>query len=272
MDLQNVTILSVISVIVQIYCAVHAFRRKQWIWAILSLIFIFSAVFYLILYVIPELRGGGGRGRVSGNFTKKIVPQESTKDIFKTLNPEKELERLLKLVEESDTVENKRNVADQYMRMGKYKEAYEFYKSCLNGIFKDDAYLLLDAAKASFGAEMYNESLNHIKVIKETTNEFTNKSYILLEAKNLLALDKKDEAFKTLVNTYHEINGEEAKLIYAKLLCEREEVEKGLSLAKEIVDYIQIATPLYKREQGIWANEAKKLLNDYQNSSTSKLN
>lgn len=270
MDLQNVTILSVISVIVQIYCAIHAFKRKQWIWAILSLIFIFSAVFYLILYVIPELRGGGRA--TSGNFNKKIVPHENKKDIFKTLNPEKELERLLKLVEESDTVENKRNVADQYMRMEKYKEAYEFYKSCLNGIFKDDAYLLLDAAKASFGASMYNESLSHIGVIKQTTNEFTNKSYILLEAKNLLALEKKDEAFKILANTYHEINGEEAKLIYAKLLCEREEVEKGLSLAKEIVDYIQIATPLYKREQGIWANEAKNLLNDYQNRTTSKVN
>ena len=67
---ESIGVLGIISLIVQIYAAIHAFKRRNIFWGILSLIFIFSAVFYLILYIIPEWRGKkpmGMMGMGAGN-------------------------------------------------------------------------------------------------------------------------------------------------------------------------------------------------------------
>lgn len=280
-NLQDISIWFVLSWAIRIFSGVHALKRRNFFWGILSFIFSFSAIFYFVLYVIPEWRGkkgGLGMGKMGGmgmggmqgggDFQKKLKPEVLTKKI----NPQEEANRLQELVKESDTVSNKQNLAHQYMHLGKYEDAYHYYKSCLSGIFKDDPYLLLDAARAANAAGKHQVSNEHIAFLKEKNPKFEDTSYWFIMAKNFEALGENEKALEIYKNHYENVKGEEIKYNYAQLLFKLKKTNLSAKIANDIVEDVSKGTPMYKAEQEYWMNEAKKLLDKLGKSQTFKLN
>lgn len=269
---ETIGIWGIISLIVQIYAAIHAFKRRNIFWGILSLIFIFSAVFYVILYIIPEWRGKKPMGMMGMGTANDFDIKKHEVKLQNQYNPKQEIERLEELVKESDTVANIRKLGDMYMELQEYDKAYANYLKCLKGVFKDDAYLLLDAAKAAYKAKNYQTSIQHIELIMSNTPKFPDQSYWFVLAKNYEALNEPQKALDIYEKHILDIRGEEAKFNYATLLFQMGRNDEGAEIANTIVKDVSKGTPMYKAEQALWMEEAKKLLDKMGKSQTLKLN
>lgn len=269
---ESIGVLGIISLIVQIYAAIHAFKRRNIFWGILSLIFIFSAVFYLILYIIPEWRGKKPMGMMGMGAGNDFDIKKHEVKLQNKYNPKEEVERLEELVKESDTVANIRKLGDVYMELQEYEKAYANYTKCLKGVFKDDAYILLDAAKAAYKAKKYNESIEHIQLILDNTPKFPDQTYWFVLAKNYEAINLPEKALEIYQKHICDIRGEEAKFNYATLLFQLGKNDEGAEVANTIVKDVSKGTPMYKAEQALWMEEAKKLLDKMGKSHTLKLN
>lgn len=259
--MENYSIWGIIFLAIQVYAAYHAFRRKQYFWAVLSLFFIFSAAFYFFLYILPELRGkSSGMGMPGGRkFEPKIIkPNSGGQKIFQS--PEKKLEELKKKVAISDTVENKRKLADQHYVMEQYSEALELYESCLTGIFSDDPALLNDATKTSYLLEDYNKALEYSDALEKAKPNNPDKSHLLVKARVLQKEQRYHEAIEVLESNINMMKGEEGKYRLAELYFQVEHSEKGKELAREIIEGLDLASSAYKNEQIQWKEEAEALL------------
>jgi hypothetical protein len=251
------SIWGIVVLVLQIYCAFHAFRRQRIFWGIINLLFIFSAVIYLILYIIPERRGSGGMRMPGGSF-KPNVQIPSTKNIF--ISPQKKLDELIELVEQSDTVENRRKVADQYFVMEQYEKALAMYESCLTGIFKDDPAILTDAAKTSYLINDLDKTLRYINEIENTKPNYTDRSFLLVKARVLQSKGLYDEAIGTLEDNLPYFKGLEGKYRLAELYTQVGQIENGVSLAEEVIEELNMASKTFQDEQSLWKEEAMNLL------------
>jgi hypothetical protein len=118
---------SAIPVILDIICVVHCIktgRSTNWIFLIVF-VPIVGAVAYLVVELLPGLRGMGGHRRLSVS----------------------ELELQLKL---SDTHQNRYDLATAYREAGQYGKSLELLQSCRTGMYKDDIALMHEIARLHF--------------------------------------------------------------------------------------------------------------------------
>jgi hypothetical protein len=261
--MEEYSLWGIIILVVQVYCAFHAFRRQRIIWALLNFFFIFSAIFYLFMYVFPERRGGGsGMGMTrGGSFKPNIQMPKQASNIF--ISPQKKLDELKSNLEQSDTVENRRKLADQYFSMAKYREALEWYERCLTGIFKDDPAILTDAAKTSYLVDDFQKALEYIELIEQTKPNYADKSHLLVKARILQKNGDYSKAITLLEQNMPYFKGEEGKYRLAELFIQTGDIDKGLMQAREVVDVLNMASKTYQEEQAIWREEADKLINTH---------
>jgi len=135
-------ILLIVSVALQIACGVHVVRSGRqlyWLWILFIGSYIAVAV-YVLVAVIPDLRNDPRSRRAARNVLHTFDPQRRKREIQQQL-------------EIADTIENRRALAEESMRLGDYANAAELYRSVLTGVYKDDAAFLLGLARAQAGME-----------------------------------------------------------------------------------------------------------------------
>jgi hypothetical protein len=167
--------------LLQIICVVHVVKTGRpfmWIYVLLFLPGLGVAA-YAIVEILPGFFGS----RAAHNLRRSAVG---------TLDPGRELRHRRQALEEADTVDNRRLLAEALLADGKHAEALELYRGTLTGIHADDPGMLLGMARAAYGVGDYDLALSTVLQLGET-----NPRYQPVEAQLLHAWRSKSSAATT---------------------------------------------------------------------------
>ncbi len=231
---------------IQVACAVHVIKTGRswlWLWLIFFIPFV-GCLVYVIVEVVPTLRHGGSR--VAARLAKTIDPQRDRR--------QREGDLAL-----SNTVENKRMLAEECLRAEDYARAAELYESCLTGVHKTDPTIMLGLAEAQFHLGRYDRTREVLDRLIETNPNFKSPEGHLLYARTLEALGDADAAFEEYRVLAGYYPGVEAKCRYALLLRQIGKTTEARELFNEIVLSAKKFRRFYKDDKR-WIATAREQL------------
>ncbi len=205
------------TIVLQVICIVHALKtgRAYWWLAVIFFLPLAGSIAYFIVEILPDFSRRGG---------------SMASAVAKKLDPERDLKRRTDDLTLSDTVENRLNLADEYMEVERYDDAVELYQSCLSGVHKTDPKIILNLAAAQFQLKRYTDVKDLLDRLIETNPNFKSSHGHLLYARALEELGEKDaalEEYRVLAGYY---SGMEAKCRYALLLKQAGETAQAREL------------------------------------------
>jgi hypothetical protein len=121
--------------ILQAFCLYHAYQRRveqRWYW---------------IIFFLPGL---GCLLYLYDTFYSRRNVSSLTEGVKHVVNRNYRIEQLEKAVRFSDNVKNKTRLADAYAQAGRYGEAVDLYKSCLQGFMAGDPDIRMKVLQASY--------------------------------------------------------------------------------------------------------------------------
>lgn len=242
-------ILIFLSLALQIGCAVHVVRSGRplyWIW-ILFIGSYLAVVVYLIVAVIPDLRN---------DPRSRMVARQ----VLHTFDPERQRRHIKQRLEIADTVDNRRALAEECMRLGDYANAVELYRSVLKGMYATDAGFLLGLAQAQAGSGDHAGVRATLDALYAANPNFRSTDAELLRARSLEGLGDHDaalECYRTLSTSYP---GEEARFRYAALLKQRERFSDARAVLRDMLARAKLAPRYYRRKEKNWLDGAKREL------------
>tara|TARA_Y100000739_G_scaffold215382_1_gene209972 strand:+ start:1543 stop:2274 length:732 start_codon:yes stop_codon:yes gene_type:complete len=229
--------------ILQVFCIYHVYKNKReswWIWIILIFPLIGSAI-----YLYKEF------------YSKKSV-ENLAEGVKSTINTNYTITKLEKELKFSDTVENKIKVANKYVDIGLYDQAFDLYNSCLKGIFSNDQDLLMKLTKTSYLKEDYVAAIKYGSCIKKS-REF-NKS----EEKIALAWSyhytEDDSKAKDLFNEMDiQFDNYKHRTEFIKFLIKKDETERIKEISNALISEINSMEGTEKRSKRSILSEIKEL-------------
>lgn len=231
----------------QILSVVHAVksgRDRTWIYILLFLPGI-GMIAYLIVEILPDLfRSRTGRG-----LTRQAIRQ---------FDPGRDLRARYAAIEEADTVENRRLLAEELAAAGLHAKAVEMYRGILTGIHAEDPGMLLGMANAAYGARLYEEALQTILALGESNPRYHPIAAQLLYARILEKLGRDDDAAQEYASLVTHAPGEEVRCRYALLLQRQGDEATAKALFDEVVRRSRRAPGHYRREQREWIDLARR--------------
>ena len=233
-----------VSLLLQIAFCIHVFRTGRpywWMWIIMGFPGIGVGA-YLFFEVLPEYR--------VGNFEDLLW-------LFK--GPEGRLRVLRERVEESDTVQNRRALAAEFLKQGRNKEAVEILGECASGVFKDDAHILMEFAEALVGDSQWDRAKEVLANVKTKDRWLLYESRIL-EARCLAGNGQSaaaDEIWKEL-----EPRGLSEEPVYRLALSMLSAGDRvgGRRKLEEIRKRYRKGTVIWRRNQKQWFKLARQEL------------
>jgi hypothetical protein len=236
-------------VLLQVICAVHAVKSGRgglWIWIIIFVPLVGCAV-YLLVEVLPGLKGSQAVRRVGA-------------DLVSTIDPGRNLRDLEEAVEISDTVKNRQMLARGYVAAKRYAEAVGQYERCLQGVFKDDACTMLELAYVHFLNHDYGQAKRAIEQLKTLHPGFRPAERNLLSARTLEESGDLDGALLEYEGMVRTSSGEETRCRYAMLLERAGQTEKAQQIFREILARARRSPRYYRRAQKPWIDTARQRL------------
>ncbi len=132
-------ILGVLSLIVQVFFAVHAIRTgrdRYWLFILMFFPGIGCLIYFFSEY-LPDLRQGAGL-------------KNAQNGIVKIINPGKHIRDLEEQLEQTPSINNKKALAAAYTEKGLFDKAIALYEECLHGAYKNDPYIMEGMSLALF--------------------------------------------------------------------------------------------------------------------------
>jgi len=233
--------------LIQILCVVHVVRTgRNYMW-IFILLFLpgLGVIAYGIVEILPGILGSrtarGLQGQAIGH-----------------LDPGRELRQRRQALEQADTVDNRRLLAEALLAAGKPAEAMELYQGILTGIHADDPGMLLGMAHAAYGTAQPETALHTLDRLAETDRRYQPVEAQLLRAMALEALGRDDEASAQYAALVTHAPGEEVRCRYALLLERHGDRSAAKALFDEILARSQRAPRHYRRNEREWIDIARK--------------
>lgn len=242
-------ILVVVSLALQILCAVHVVRSGRplyWIWLLLIGSYL-AVIVYVLIAVIPDLRNDPRHRRVAGS-------------VMKSIDPERQRRRIREKLEVADTVENRKALAEESLRLGDYEDAAELYRSMLKGIYANDPAFMLGLAEAQAGSGDPASARATLEALIRANPDFRSADGHLLYARCLEDLGEDDAAlaeYEVLARGYP---GEEARLRYGRLLRKHGRADEARGVFDDILKRAKIAPRYYRRKEQSWIDAARREL------------
>lgn len=242
-------ILVIVSLALQIACAVHVVRSGRplyWIW-ILFIGSYLAVIVYLIVAVIPDLRNDP-RSRQAANRVRD------------TIDPERRRRSIQQRLEVADTVDNRRALAEESMRLGDYANAVELYRSVLKGMYATDAGFLLGLAMAQANGNDFEGAQATLDTLFASNPGFRSADAELLRARVVEAQGDHDTAlahYRDLATSYP---GEEARFRYGSLLKRRGRFGEARTVFRDMLTRAKNAPRYYKKKEKDWLDSAQREL------------
>ena len=244
-----VPLLVIVSIALQIACAVHVVRSGRqlyWLWILFIGSYLAVAV-YVLVAVIPDLRNDP-RSRQAANRVRD------------TMDPERRRRSIQQRLEVADTVDNRRALAEESMRLGDYGNAAELYRSVLKGVYANDASFLLGLALAQANANDFDGARATLDTLYSTNPSFRSADAELLRARVLEAQGDQDAAlehYRTLATSYP---GEEARFRYGALLKQRGHFGEARTVFRDMLTRSKNAPRYYQKKEKDWLDSAQREL------------
>jgi hypothetical protein len=233
----------------QIFFIIHAVRTgRPYYW---MLIILFIPLFGILGYIIVELLPGAGRSSVA----RQTVSQAK-----RLVNPEGAYRELAEKLDFTPTVENKRALADECVRLGRLDEAEQLYRSALTGLHATDPYLMLGLARIRFARNDPAGCLETLDEIKAANPEFQNADAHMLYARSLEALGRDDEALVEYESLSRYYGSEEPRVRHAMLLRRTGHDEAARQEFLEVKKSVDRAPSFYRQNQREWYRLAEQNL------------
>jgi hypothetical protein len=181
-----------VSIVLQIIFGIHAVKTKRpFVWVLVIIIFpVFGVGGYIIIELLPEWWASRSGQQVKSAIGKKV-------------DPENDLKAALNAYKKVDTVQNRTNLAEQYMKLQRYNEARELYARCLAGTHAEDPQIMLSMARAEFGLRNAEAVIAMLDKLKETNPTFKSPEGHLLFARALENAGRLPEA----IHEYETLGG-----------------------------------------------------------------
>lgn len=242
-------IILVAEVGMQIMCAIHVARTgrdRYWIWIILAFPLV-GCLAYFVAEMLPELLGTRGARQAVSNARRAF-------------DPERDYRALAEELDTADTVENRRALAAECLRLGKIEQAIALYKTALTGLHKDDPHLLHGLARAYLAAGDFVGCTQTLEALKAANPRFESADAHLLYARALEGQGRRDEALREYEAVSRYFAGAEARCRYALLLRQAGHAQQAKQLFEEIVRAVDKTGGPFKRAQREWYDIAKRNL------------
>jgi tetratricopeptide (TPR) repeat protein len=227
----------------QLWMAVDAFRRREWLWVLVCMVIpIWGAWYYFSNYY----RSGGGGLSMSGFELPGAADRRRMNEI-------------LTRIHNLDGARDHLDLADIYFRRGQFVKAEASYRESLKRDPKDiDALAHLGQCLLRLNRPTEALPLLEYVVAQEPRHEYGYTTMALAEAQT--AVGNKDAAIKNwervlATNTYAR-----ARVQYAGLLIERGEKQKARELLEETISDFPHLPRFAKRQSRPWVGRAKSLL------------
>ncbi|MFI5137409.1 MAG: hypothetical protein ACHQIM_06250 [Sphingobacteriales bacterium] len=177
----------------QIYCAVHSYRRgtlNRWIFLI-----VFLPVIGSIIYLYSEV--------LSKRSNFRTVNKPSI-DVGAVLNPGGRIKKLEEELRFTDTFANKIKLADAYLAAGLTDKAIDLYKASLTGAFSENEHVMAQLIVAYFGQQRYEEVIPLAKKLYNLPQFTRSKAHILyaLSLENTGNAEQAENEFKAMKGRY----------------------------------------------------------------------
>lgn len=242
-------ILIFLSLLLQVLCAAHAIKTGRpfyWIWIIMGTSYIGVTV-YFVLEILPDLRNDP-RSRKAAH------------KVLHTFDPERQRRHIKQRLEIADTVENRRALAEECMRLGDYANAAELYRSILKGVFATDAGFLLGLAQAQANSADFPGARATLDTLFAANPQFRSSDADLLRARVLEAQGDHTAAldqYQTLALSYP---GEEARYRYGALLKQNGRFSDARNVFREMLVRAKHAPRYYRKKERSWLESAQREL------------
>ena len=200
---------------------------------------------YLIFGVIPSLLRSHGARRLADNVVNAADPGRGYRE-------------KLRNVELVGSVDSKRALAEECLRMGRFADAIELYQSAMQGpLGEADPTLLKGLARAKMlsGDGAQAESL--FLKLKEVDQAAFDADAELDYARALALQAKNDEAVAQFEKVVSRYPGEEARARFGLLLESLGQQARAQALFAEIIKSVKGAPSYYRSRQKEWVAIAK---------------
>jgi hypothetical protein len=155
-----------IIIALQIFCAVHSYRRgtlNRWI-----LLIIFLPVIGSIIYIYSE---------IISNRRSFIKPTNI--DLGKVINPGGQIKKLEEDLRFTDTFANKVKLADAYLAAGFTDKAIDLYNASLTGAFAENEHVMGQLIVAYFEQQKYGKVIPLAKKLYHLPQFARSKAHML---------------------------------------------------------------------------------------------
>ncbi|MBB3228419.1 hypothetical protein FHW69_003054 [Luteibacter sp. Sphag1AF] len=245
----------ILSIALQVACAVHVVRSGRplyWIWLLIIGSYLAVGV-YVLVAVIPDLRKDPRGRKAATNAMKMIDPQRRRR----------ELQRQLEL---SNTVDNRRRLAEESLQLGDYANAQELYRSLLTGMYANEPHFMLALAQAQAGGSDYAGARQTLEDLIKTNPTFKSHEGHLLYARCLEELGESEAALAEYAVLADSYPGEEGRYRYARLLARMQRQAEARDVLEGQIRRAGLMPAYYRRKEQSWLKAAKAELSQLGNT------
>ncbi|SFS13248.1 hypothetical protein SAMN05216570_2811 [Dyella sp. OK004] len=235
-----------LSLALQVACAIHVVRSGRplyWIWLLLIGSYL-AVLVYVLVAVIPDLRHDP-RGRKAASKAMQVIDPQRRR---------RELQRQLEL---SNTVDNRRRLADESLQQGDYANAQELYQGLLTGMYTTDPDFMLGLAQAQTGNERYADARQTLEALIKANPNYKSSDGHLLYARCLEELGETDaalEEYRVLADSYP---GEEGRFRYGRLLGRTQRQAEARNVLHSQLKRAELMPGYYRRKEQAWLKAAR---------------
>ncbi|MFL6690269.1 MAG: tetratricopeptide repeat protein [Alphaproteobacteria bacterium] len=235
--------------LIQFAFAAHVIRSgRSYLW-ILPIMFVplIGSIAYLLFAIVPDMARSSSARRLAD-------------DVVNTVDPGRGYREKKRQVEMVGSAQAKRELADECIKRGYFKDAIDLYQSALGGGFENDPAMLHGLARAKLlagdgaGAQAAYERLKAADPVAFSAEaELDYARALALQGKN-------DEAVLQYEKVLPKYPGEEARCRYALLLLKLGQKERAQRVFREIVESVRGAPSYYRSRQREWLKIARQNL------------
>lgn len=238
-----------LSIVLQIACAVHAVRTGRPVyWVFILLIGSYIAVaIYFFAEILPGLGNDPKARRAVRGVRNKLDPQRGKREAAKRLDL-------------SDTHANRQRLAEESLAAGDHENAVRLYQSALTGLYRTDPHLLLGLAQAQFALGQPQQARETLESLIAANPDFRSSDGHLLYARAVEATGDTAVALEEYATLAQGYPGEEGRVRFAQLLAREGNTEQARDVYLQVLKRADAAPAYYRREQREWIETAKREL------------
>lgn len=233
----------------QIGFIIHAARTgRPYYWL---MIILFIPVMGVVAYVIVELLPSAARAPTTSRAMDKAK---------RLVDPEGDYRALADKLDLTPTIENRKALAQECLKLGKLEEAEALYRGSLVGVHATDPDLMLGVAQVQFAQNDPAACLETLAAIRAANPGFQNADAHMLFARSHEALAMNDEALNEYEALSHYFGGEEPRIRRALLLKKIGAADSARQAFAEVKRSVERAPSFYRRNQREWYRVAQQNL------------